>query len=264
MDRSRWRGGRIDIFDIMNQIKRIDFWRSYFRSLLIQAGWNYQRMMALGFLWTILPLVERLYTIPEERISLLNRHLGSFNSNPYFANYAVGSVAKLEEEHISAEEINRFKQTLIGPLGALGDSLIWIRLRPVLAILGMILALKYGILGSVIFFCFFNIFQFYLRYIALEKGYSLGSGLTAHLAGRTYPQLIRVFSMVGAILFGFFFIFCLNDFASFEKIGALLFFLAIFAFSIWGLKKSLNPGLVFIVSLLGSLGIDIILKSIVK
>ncbi|MCJ7497743.1 MAG: PTS system mannose/fructose/sorbose family transporter subunit IID, partial [candidate division Zixibacteria bacterium] len=148
--------------------------------------------------------------------------------------------------------------------GALGDSLIWVRLRPALAILGMILALKYGILGGIVFFCLFNIFQFYLRYTALEKGYSLGFGLTTHLAGRTYPQLIRVFSMIGAILFGFFFIFCLNDFASFEKMGALLFFFVVFAFSIWGLKKNLNPGLVFVISLVGSLGLDIILKSIIK
>jgi len=242
----------------MSRSSRIDFWRSYFRSFLVQAGWNYERMIALGFLWAILPLTEKLYPRSEERISLIKRHLGSFNSNPYLAGYAIGAIARLEEERKSSEEIVSFKQALMGPLGALGDSLVWVRFRPALGLLGIILTLRFGVLGSIVFFVVYNIFQFHFRYMALDKGYSLGFGLAGYLSGRGYPQLIGFFGMIGAILFGFFFIFCLNGLASFDKIGELLFFLVAFTFCIWGLKKNLNPGLVFLITLFVVVGLSLL------
>lgn len=248
----------------MSQLRKTGLWRSYLRSFLIQAGWNYQRMLALGFLWIILPLTEKLCSTPEERVSFLKRHMSSFNCNPYFANYAVGAVAKLEQEKKPVEDITGFKQALIGPLGALGDSLIWVRFRPALAILGIILALQYGILGAIAFFVLYNIFQLYLRYIVLQKGYSLGFELTHHLSSKTYPQVIRLFSMIGAGLFGFLFVFCLSRYSSFDEIGALLFFLAVFLFSVWGIGKNLNPGLVFLLTLLGGVGLNLLLSMAIR
>ncbi len=221
-------------------------------------------MMALGFLWVVLPLTRHIYSDWEEKAAFLKRHVSSFNSNPYLANYAVGAVARLEQERMSAEKIVELKESLMGPLGALGDSLIWVRLRPALGILGIILALKYGVLGSIVFFLSYNIFQLYLRYLALRKGYSLGFGVVDHLTGKTYPRLVRLFGIAGAILFGFFFVFGMNDFTSFEKVGFLLFFLTVFLFSIWGIRKNLNPGLAFWMVLFGGIGVNFLLKLVVK
>lgn len=248
----------------MSKTNKIDFWRSYFRSFFIQAGWNYERMIALGFLWAIIPLTEKLYSKSEEKISFIKKHISSFNSNPYFASYAIGAIAKLEQERKTPEEITDFKQALMGPLGALGDSLVWVRFRPALGILGIMLALKFGILGGIVFFALYNIFQLHFRYVALNEGYSFGFGLAGHLSSKTYPQLIGFFSMVGAVLFGFFFIFCLNNLASFDKIGELLFFLAVFLFCVWALRKNLNPGLVFLISLFGGVGLNLLLNLVAK
>ena len=163
----------------MEKISKPDLARLYLRSFFVQAGWNYERMIALGFTWILLPLMEKLYPAKEEKKRFLERHLSTFNANPYLAPYAVGAVAKLEEAGASAEEIGKFKNSLRGPLGALGDNLIWMNLRPALLILGIILVSTVGAFGALIFWLLYNIHQIYLRARGLFKGYGLGLGVAS-------------------------------------------------------------------------------------
>lgn len=143
----------------MKKISKADLFKLYLRSFFVQSGWNYERMMALGFTWILLPLGKKLYPTPEERKKFLTRHLQTFNANPYFAPYVLGGVAKLEEMGASEEEILNFKESLRGPLGALGDNLIWMNLRPALLILGIILASILGAVGALSFWFLFNLHQ---------------------------------------------------------------------------------------------------------
>ncbi len=163
-------------------------------------------MAALGFAWTIKPLTRRLFGSVEEQKSFLKRHLLGFNANPYMINYAVGAVVKLEEDKAPEEQIIRFKGSLRGPLGAIGDRLIWQNLRPALLILGLILCIFIGAVGVLVFWLIFNLYQAYQRARGLAKGFALGSELSSELTRGYLQKMTEWCSRMGALLLGILFV----------------------------------------------------------
>lgn len=232
----------------MEKISKLDLFRLYSRSFFVQTGWNYERMIALGFTWILLPLMKKLYPAKEERQRFLKRHLSTFNANPYLASYAVGGIAKLEEGNASEEEIGKFKNSLRGPLGALGDNLIWMNLRPVLLILGIILASTSGALGAFVFWLLYNIHQVYLRARGLFKGYGLGLRVASDLRSAYYQKMIKWISRMGAVFLGIFFVVKLNQ-RILERTENLIIFILLVFLSIFGFRKNLNPNYILLVSL---------------
>ncbi|KPK76547.1 MAG: hypothetical protein AMJ89_03935, partial [candidate division Zixibacteria bacterium SM23_73] len=176
----------------------------------------------------------------------------TFNANPYLATYAVGAVAKLEEAGASAEELGKFKNSLSGPLGALGDNLIWMNLRPVLLILGIILASTFGALGALIFWLLYNIHQVYLRARGLFKGYGLGLGVASDLRSAFYPRMIKWLSRMGAVFLGIFFVLKSNE-RILERVENLIIFILMVFLSIFGFRKNVNPNYILLAGVLSFL-----------
>lgn len=232
----------------MKKISKADLFKLYLRSFFVQSGWNYERMMALGFTWILLPLGKKLYPTPEERKKFLTRHLQTFNANPYFAPYVLGGVAKLEEMGASEEEILNFKESLRGPLGALGDNLIWMNLRPALLILGIILASILGAVGALSFWFLFNLHQVYLRTRGIFKGYHLGLNLTFDLKSGYYLKMVSWISRVGAIFLGIFLVLESHQ-RILERLENLIIFIFLIFLSIFGFRKNINPNYILLASL---------------
>ncbi len=200
-------------------------------------------MISFGFVWTLIPLTKKLCSSIKERQDFLNRHLLSFNANPYLANFAVGAIAKLEEKKTPPQQIIRFKDLLRGPLGALGDSLIWQNLRPTLLVLGIVLAERFGLLGALCFWLIFNLHQIYLRARALLKGYALGLAVSSDLNKGYLQNMTKWSGRLGGVLSGILLVSKLNQIGrhSQASTGAILFFLFTLS-SFLGFKKNLNPG----------------------
>ncbi|MFQ6032553.1 MAG: PTS system mannose/fructose/sorbose family transporter subunit IID [Candidatus Zixiibacteriota bacterium] len=236
----------------MEKIWQGDLFRLYLRSFFVQTGWNYERMIAFGFAWILSPLAKKLYPAEEERKGFLRRHLLTFNANPYLATYAVGAVAKLEEMGTLEEEICKFKNSMRGPLGALGDSLIWMNLRPALLILGIILASTFGGLGALVFWSLYNIHQLYVRARGLFKGYNLGLKVVSDLRSAYYPQMIKWGGRMGAVFLGIFFALRVNERIA-EKVEDLIIFILMVPLSIFGFRKNINPNYILGATILSSL-----------
>ncbi|KPL01057.1 MAG: hypothetical protein AMJ91_01820 [candidate division Zixibacteria bacterium SM23_73_3] len=186
----------------MRKISRFDLFRLYLRSFFVQAGWTYERMISLGFVWILIPLAKKLFSSEKEQRDFLKRHLLSFNANPYLASYALGAVTKLEETKTPPQQIVRFKDLLRGPLGALGDNLIWQNLRPALLILGLILTFRFGVYGALSFFLIFNLQQVYLRARGIVKGYALGFRVSSDLTCGYLQNVTKWSGRMGAVLLG--------------------------------------------------------------
>ena len=57
-----------------------------FRGMLLQLSWNYERMQALGYCYTILPALKKLYNDDQEGLrKAVERNLEFFNTQPYMA-----------------------------------------------------------------------------------------------------------------------------------------------------------------------------------
>ncbi len=42
------------------------YWQFFWRSWAIQASWNYERQMNMGFMYGIAPIIDKIYDKPEE------------------------------------------------------------------------------------------------------------------------------------------------------------------------------------------------------
>ena len=231
----------------MRGVSRFDLLRLTIRSFFVQTGFSYDRMIALGFAWILDPVAARLCSSLERRREFLKRHLDSFNANPYLVGYAVGAVTKLEETKTPPEQIRRFKESLRGPLGALGDNLIWQNLRPALLILGLILTSRYGLCGVLTFFALFNCYQIYIRARGVVKGYRLGLKVSSDLTQGHLQGVAKWSGRMGAALFGVVLVLRLSQpgIGSFQPDeAALIVFFSLCSF--WGLKRNTSPGLILL------------------
>jgi PTS system mannose-specific IID component len=109
----------------------------FLRSFTIQGSWNYRSMIGGGFAFALLPVLRRLFQ-GDRHEEALARHCEHFNSHPYLVGLALGATARLEADGADPELLRRFKTAIKGPLGALGDGLVWASWLPTTALLGLI------------------------------------------------------------------------------------------------------------------------------
>jgi PTS system mannose-specific IID component len=147
------------------------------RSLIIQGSWNYKTMLGGGFAFTLLPLLKRLSGGSESELeAALARHSKLFNSHPYLVGIALGAVARLELDGEAPEVVDRFKAAVRGPLGAIGDSLVWTGWLPT-TLLGALAAAWAGVpplLCVLLFLTVYNAGHLALRAWAFHVGYREG------------------------------------------------------------------------------------------
>lgn len=175
------------------------------RSFFVQAVWNYERMLNVGFAFCLIPAARRLCRRDPDGVKrFLIRHLAFFNANPFIATVAVGAVTRLEEDKRPDEEIARFKRTVCGPLGAVGDRTFWGILRPVSALVGVAVAVAGGGLwGAIAFLLVFNSAQLIMRTISYRQGYETGLLVGRALSGGLYYGIDRWGRRLGSLATGF-------------------------------------------------------------
>lgn len=166
-----------EVSKITKKDMRKVFWRSFF----IKSTQNYERFMAVGFVFALIPLIKKLYKSTEDRVKALNRHLEMFNSHPWMANPILGVVSVMEEQNAKGNNmekaINNIKVGLMGPLAGIGDSLFWGTIRAILLSLGAGMALQGSIMGPILFLVLWNILNFGFRYWSLMYGRKTGLNL---------------------------------------------------------------------------------------
>ena len=178
---------------------------AFFRSFTIQGSWNYRTMIGSGFGFAILPVLRLLFRDDEEGYrAALQRHAEHFNAHPYLAGLALGAVCKMEESGRSAEEVRRFKTAVRGPLGSLGDTLIWVGWRPAVVLLAILLALA-GVppgLTVILFLVVYNLGHLALRVWGFRVGLEHGSQVGDSLRFLALPRQADRIAASGVFLLG--------------------------------------------------------------
>ncbi len=109
------------------------------RSFLIQASWNYHNMIGNGFAFAMLPALREIFgQDPKALDASVRRHLDHFNAHPYLSGLALGATVRLEGDGVDPETVRRFKTAVRGPLGGLGDSLVWATWLPTVSMLALV------------------------------------------------------------------------------------------------------------------------------
>jgi fructoselysine and glucoselysine-specific PTS system IID component len=159
----------------------------FFRSLVLEANFNFETWQNSGFAFAIIPVLKKLYTTKQSMAAALKRHLQFFNTSPYGSTLIIGIVAAMEEQNkrsegFDEESINSVKLGLMGPLAGVFDSLFWGTLKVIAAGVGVSLAIKGNILGPILFLLIFNVPHLILRYNLTFIGYKTGTRFLQNLA----------------------------------------------------------------------------------
>ena len=188
-------------------ITKKDLNKMVWRSLFLQASFNYERMQAGGWLYSILPGLKKIHKNKQDLADSMKLHLEFFNVHPFLVTFVQGLVLAMEENKESQDSIRGIKIALMGPLGGIGDALCWFTLLPITASIGVSLAQEGNIAGPIVFLVLFNIVHFFLRFFLMHYSYKLGVGAIEKLKGDTEyvtnGSLILGLTVIGGLIASF-------------------------------------------------------------
>lgn len=190
------------------RVDQRDLRKLFWRSFGLQSAFNYERMQGLGFAWTMLPLINKLYKKKEDRVAAYKRHLSFFNTHPWTVGPILGMVASMEErlaagaEAIDEEGIQAVKGGLMGPLAGIGDSLFFGTLRPIIAGVAVTLALTGNPLAPIFFLVAINVIHFWVRWSGIQYGYRLGDRFLEQMEGMQIHKWMESAAILGLMVLG--------------------------------------------------------------
>ena len=192
--------------------------RLFGRSLLIQAGWNFERMQSLGLAFCLEPWLARCWAGQDAAARAARlRHHEFFNTQPYMASLVVGMVCALEEEAAAApagarrdqlvRRLKALKTAAASALAGVGDALFWGALRPLCAGLAVAGALALwnrpvwaAMWAAGAYLVAHNALALALRWRFLRLGYEWRDQIAARLKGWPAQKLIRTLRAAGLVL----------------------------------------------------------------
>lgn len=188
-------------------ITKQDLNKMVWRSLFLQASFNYERMQAGGWLYSILPGLKKIHKNKEDLSNSMKLHLEFFNVHPFLVTFVQGLVLAMEENKESQDSIRGIKIALMGPLGGIGDALCWFTLLPITASIGVSLAKDGNIAGPIVFLLIFNAVHFFLRFFLMHYSYKMGVGAIEKLKNDTEyvtnGSLILGLTVIGGLIASF-------------------------------------------------------------
>ncbi len=181
--------------------------RMHVRMLGIQSAWNYEILLGTGIGYCIEPALRELeggVDGPAYRAALA-RQSAYFNAHPYLAALAVGALARAELDGEAPARIERFRTALCGPLGSVGDRLVWASWLPFCSLVAL------GAFGGgagplavvLLFLALYNAGHVALRVWGLETGWRLGLGVASALGNPFLRQAPPHIARAACLVAGF-------------------------------------------------------------
>lgn len=167
------------------------------------------RQMAIGFLWSVMPALDRYYKDdPEKKREALMRHVQFCNVSNAVYPFLIGLVASMEHENsksddFDASSIVAIKAALMGPLAGIGDSLLFSVIRVIAASIGISFALQGSLLGPILFFLIYNTCTMIMRFSLGYVGFISGSQfITTMYQNGTLRILTKCAGILGLVMVG--------------------------------------------------------------
>ena len=174
------------------------------RSMFLQGSFNYERMQAGGWLYSILPGLKKIHKNKQDLSTSMKHNLEFFNCHPFLITFVMGIILSLEQKKSDVQTIRALRVAAMGPLGGIGDAIFWFTLLPISAGIGANLSLQGSILGPIIFFVLFNVVHLGLRFGLMHWSYKVGvdgiSKLTTNAKEITRSATVLGMIVVGALI----------------------------------------------------------------
>jgi PTS system mannose-specific IID component len=176
------------------------------RCLAIQGSWNYEILIGNGVGFAVEPALRKLPGGVQGASyrDALARQCAYFNAHPYLAGLAVGALARVELDRVDPIRIERFRTALCGPLGSVGDRLVWASWLPACSLCGLLFfGIGWSPLAVILgFLVLYNAGHLGLRHWALRKGWQHGLKVAVALGNPVLQHGPRYIGRVAAVLGG--------------------------------------------------------------
>lgn len=171
----------------------------------LQIGWNYERMQGLGYLSSMLPVIDRLYgDRPELKDKALRTHSVFFNTEPRMAHIIYGMDIAIEEQLAEdgsgIDVAASIKTALMGPFAGIGDTIYGMIAGAVFGSIAATFALQGSQLGTIIW-VIWSFIVFASRFPLFDLGYKQGANLVTTLGG-TLNALTDAAGVLGLTVVG--------------------------------------------------------------
>ncbi|WP_019615647.1 PTS N-acetylgalactosamine transporter subunit IID [Psychromonas ossibalaenae] len=186
---------------IGTELTRTDINKMAWRSLLLQASFNYERMQAAGWLYGLLPALNKIHTNKEDLSKAMKGHMGFLNTHPFLVTFVMGIILAMERSKQNVSSIQSTKIAIGAPMGGVGDAMFWLTLLPICGGIGADLALNGSIMGAVVFFLLFNVVHFSLRFGLAHYAYRMGVSAIPIIKANT-KKVAHAASIVGMTVIG--------------------------------------------------------------
>lgn len=200
---------RNEIISAENNLTKKDFRGVFWRSFTLLGSFNYERMEGLGFLYSIMPILKKIYKDDEEALKQsMHRHLAAFNMTVAPSPFVMGTTIAMEEKakkdkDFDVSSINAVKVSLMGPLSGIGDTFFWGIFRILACSLAVGFATQGNPIAPFILLLIFNVPNFLTRWFGLSLGYREGQNLLFNMQRSGKMQLFTFCAgIVGAMSMG--------------------------------------------------------------
>ena len=255
------------------KITKSDLKQIFWRSLPYNASFNYERQLNMGWAYTLVPVLKKLYGDDEEEMKkALTRHLEYNNITPFISTFLFGLIVAMEEKNATTDDfdtktISATKAGLMGSLSAIGDSIFFGTIRTIGASIGCSLALQGNFMGPILYLLIFNIPNLICRWKLVYYGYDMGTDFLTNVEkSGAMEKLFLGASILGLMVIGGMIalnisvplnvIFAGTDLAAtINSIIPCLLNLLFFGFIYWLVKKNVNVMVIMLgIIALGILG----------
>ena len=190
----------------MSKISLQDIKKVRYRWLLLgEAAWNYEKMQGLGYCYSMIPVLKKLYPDEADMKKALQTHLQFFNTHQEFAEIILGIGIAMEEKEgaASLEAVSAIKTGLMGPLAGIGDTLFGVIANTIFFSVGSYMALEGNPIG-IFLYLIWGVVRVIMRGYFIRIGYREGTKLIENLGDKmnrvTEAASILGLTVVGALI----------------------------------------------------------------
>lgn len=155
----------------------------------LQFCWNYERMQAAGFAYSMLPVMQELYDTNDEVCENLERHMQFYNCHPGGSAVIMGAAVALEEDY-QTDVSDSIKVALMGPMASIGDTVQAVLVQPFAFILSAALAAEGNMLSIPVLVIPF-LLLFYARWPLFRWGYNRSVKIIEDISGESDFTILR-------------------------------------------------------------------------
>ena len=190
-------------------ITKKDLRKMFWYSIPFYNLWSMERQAASGCLFTMMPLLKKLYKDqPEKLKESLVRNNELYAIADQFHEFVAGVLISMEEENAKTDgfdtsAISNVKVALMGPLAGVGDSFFLGTLRVLAIGIGASLMAKGNPLGILMFLLVWNVPCFLIKYFGTFLGYRLGANFITKAAESGIMQkIMEAAGIIGMMAIG--------------------------------------------------------------